>query len=263
METYNHVLDNELPEKKQAYWEIALGLQEVDNLKPSEYMRGLVKDHIEGKKSYEEVTSEIRDYYHLDIASLESPREVHVVSGSEEADIVADAIYEILHDSAFRFDIPTFKNYHFRLFRRLNSTVYHPGEFRIVNLTKKEPILNGKSVQYQDFGMVEESLTYDFEEEARQNYFEMSQAEKVRRLATFTSRIWQVHPFYEGNTRTTAIFIEKYLMNMGYEVDNDLLGKHAKEFRDALVLANYTSVPDGIQASLERLEKFIERMMER
>lgn len=250
--TYDPVLDDAPSEQKRAYWEVAFGLQAVDSLKPSKYVQNLAGEHIRGDKTYAEVTEATTDYY-----------QHHHEATEQEADVVAEAIYGILADESFRFDVPTFKSYHRRLFEKLNPDIYHPGEFRIVNLTKKEPVLSGESVQYQDYGMIAESLAYDFKEEAEQNYLKMSFAEKVERITTFASRIWQVHPFYEGNTRTTAVFIEKYLASMGYGVDNEVFYRHSREFRDALVLANYTNLPKEIQADDGRLKEFFAKILEK
>ena len=252
-QTYDQVLDDANAETKRAYWDVAFGLQAVDNLKPSEYVRHLADEHVHGEKTYRQVTELTREYYERQDYD----------AGEREADEVAEAIYDILHDAAFRFDVATLKSYHRRLFRNMNAEVYHPGEFRKVNLTKKEAVLSGDTVQYQDYGLIEDSLKYDFEEEAGQNYLGMSEKEKVERLAEFTSRIWQVHPFYEGNTRTTAVFIEKYLMSLGYAVDNEFFKEHSKEFRDALVLANYSNIPKGIQADRSRLNEMFREFLEK
>lgn len=249
--TYDPVLDNDSPENKSKYWDVAFGLQAVDGLKPSAYVRGLAEEHIDGKKTYAEVTALTARYY----------QDSTVDTDEREADEVAEAIYDILHDKAFRFDIATLKSYHYRLFKNLNHEVYRPGEFRVVNLTKKEPVLGGESVQYQDYGLIKESLEYDFAEERSVNYLALSQDKKVENIAKFTSRIWQVHPFYEGNTRTIAVFIEKYLMSLGYKIDNEIFRDHSKEFRDALVLANYSNIPRGIQADQSRLREFFVQIL--
>lgn len=244
--TYDPILDNDAPVIKQRYWDVAFGLQAVDNLKPSEYVKNLADEHIRGEKTYAEVTSLTARYYENPAADPDE----------KEADEVAEAIYDILHDGAFRFDVLTLKNYHYRLFKNLNPAIFHPGEFRTVNLTKKEAVLGGESVQYQDYGLIEESLAYDFTEEAKTDYLRLSSTEKIEHLANFISHIWQVHPFYEGNTRTTAVFLEKYLMSLGYEIDNEVFKDHSKEFRDALVLANYSNIPKGIQANPTKLREF-------
>lgn len=251
METYNHVADDLRPEAKQQYWGAAFGLQAVDNLKPSRYVQDLAEEHIVGEKTYGEVTQLTRQYYERR-PSNEDER---------EADMVAEAIYAILADEAFRFDIPTFKSYHRRLFEKLNPGVFHPGQFREVNLTKAEVVLDGETVQYQDYGMIQESLEYDFAEESKVDYLALDQVATIASLANFTAHIWQVHPFYEGNTRTTAVFLEKYLRSLGYEVDNEMFAKHSREFRDALVLANYSNIPKGVQASPTRLQEFLRELL--
>ena len=253
MYTYDPVLDNDTPENKRRYWDVAFGLQAVDGLEPSHYVQKLADEHVTGAKSYAEVTELTRAYY-----------ENHSADPNEhEADVVAEAIYDILHDGAFRFDVSTLKSYHYRLFCGLDHAIYHPGDFRTVNLTKKEPVLGGKSVQYQDYGLIEESLKYDFGEQLEVNYLALTQEEKVASLANFTSHIWQVHPFYEGNTRTTAVFIEKYLISLGYEIDNEVFRYHSKAFRDALVLANYSNIPEGVQANPAKLIAFFAKILEK
>lgn len=197
---------------RKEYWETAFGLQAVDDLKPSDYLRRLSEEHVSGEKSYAEVAEELDHYYSEKKIAAEYSLE-------QEADFVSRAIYEILADGAFSFNIPTLKSYHRRLFSQLPEKVFHAGEFRTVNLTKKEAVLDGDTVQYQDFGLIQESLEYDFSEEEKQNYPEMNEEERVRRIAEFTRRIWQVHPFMEGNTRTTAVFLENLLLGRGNKLD--------------------------------------------
>ena len=254
MQTYDKVDDNLPSDKKQEYWYAAFGLQKVDGLSPSSYMQNLADEHVAGKKSYYEVAEEINRYYVTKKPSERNPDE-------READIVSDAIYTILSNEAFSFNILTYKSYHKRLFEKLNPKIFHPGEFRTVNIIKKEPILDGDTVQYQDFGLLEDSLNYDFDEEKSIDYLKMTDTEKLHRLAEFTSRIWQVHPFMEGNTRTTAVFIEKYLRSLGYQVNNDLFRDHSCYFRDALVRANYVNLPKNIAKTDQYLIKFFENLL--
>lgn len=249
--TYNPVLDNDTPENKSKYWDVAFGLQAVDGLKPSSYVRQLADDHIKGEKTYEQVKNLTIKYYENPDANFDE----------READEVAEAIYDILHDQSFRFDINTLKSYHQRLFKNLDHNIFHPGEFRTINITKKEPVLGGESVQYQDFSLLEQSLEYDFAEQKKTEFLKMSQDQKIDNIANFTSNIWQVHPFYEGNTRTTAVFVEKYLMSLGYQIDNEIFRDHSKEFRDALVFANYSNIPQGIQANSTKLREFFVQIL--
>ena len=252
--TYNKVLDEKNPETKQLYWDIAFGLQEVDGLKPSKYMIDLSKEHIEGKKTYKEVQDEITSYYAKNIDN-------HDDDDEEEADEVSTAIYEILNDGAFRFDYLTYKNYHKRLFKNLDKEKYNPGEFRTYNITKNEPILNNDTVEYQSYDLLEESLKYDFSEEKSIDYINVTEEQLIDRISEFTSRIWQIHPFQEGNTRTTAVFIQKYLLSMGFIVNNNLFKDNALYFRNALVRANYYNYAIGIKTDKKYINMFFENLL--
>ena len=252
--SYNKVEDEKNKEIKQLYWNIAFGLQEVDELKPSKYMVKLSEEHIKGLKTYLQVQEEITSYY-------KKNKDNHGDDNEEEADEVATAIYEILNNKSFRFDYLTLKNYHQRLFCNLNKEKYKPGAFRLYNITKNEPILDNDTVNYQSYDMIEETLKYDFQEEKEQNYVDYNEKQLIDRICEFTSRIWQIHPFCEGNTRTTAIFIQKYLISIGFKVNNELFKNNSKYFRNALVRANYTNYSKGIKADKKYLIMFFENLL--
>lgn len=260
MEKYNEFKYKVISETKdgktrQLYWNIAFGLQDVDNIKPSEYMLQLAKENVEGKKTYNEVYEEINSYY---------TKSSHVNSDEREADIVSVRIVQMLSSPSFRFDYNTLKLYHKYLFDGLDILLSRKyiGNFREYNITKSEPILDGDTVFYSDYSMIEDTLRYDFAEERNQDYTEMSKDEILKRLATFTSRIWQVHPFGEGNTRTTALFIQKYIMYLGLkDMNNELFKDNSKYFRNALVRANYTNIPKKINENDEYLIKFFSNLL--
>ena len=224
----------------------------MDGLKPSKYMIELTDKHINGEKSYKQVKEEINLYY---------SRNIDNSNDEKEADEVSISIYEILSDKAFRFDYLTYKNYHKRLFQNLDKEIYHPGEFRTYNITKDEIILNGDTVDYQSYDLIEETLKYDFEEEKKIDYINLSKDELVNRISEFTSRIWQIHPFCEGNTRTTAIFIQKYLISMGFDVNNEMFKDNSLYFRNALVRANYLNYTRGIRIDKKYLNMFFENLL--
>lgn len=247
---YDKVLDDKSPKVKQLYWNIAFGLQDVDGLKPSKYMLDLSKDHIKGKKTYYQVLDEITFYY-----------KKNQDNDFEEADEVSTAIYEILNSKSFRFDYLTLKNYHQKLFCNLSQAKYNPGSFRFYDITKNEEVLNGNTVIYQSHDMIEKTLKYDFSEEKEQNYVDFDDKQLIDRICEFTSRIWQIHPFQEGNTRTVAVFIQKYLISMGFNVNNELFKSKSKYFRNALVRANYSNYSKGIKADKKYLIMFFENLL--
>lgn len=252
--TYEKHEDEQNPRIKQLYWDIAFGLQDVDGLKPSKYMVELSKEHVCGKKTYYQVQEAITQYY-------KKNQDNHDDDDEEEADYVATAIYEILNNKSFRFDYLTLKNYHQKLFSNLNKKIYNPGVFRLYNMTKAEPILDNDTVNYQSYDMIEETLKYDFNEEKEQNYVNFSEEQLIDIICEFTSRIWQIHPFQEGNTRTTAVFIQKYLISMGFNVNNELFKDNSLYFRNALVRANYTNYSKGISADNKFLKMFFENLL--
>ena len=253
---YERIGETEDSKQKQLNWNIAFGLQAVDNLKPSKYMVDLATENIIGKKSYEIVEDEIKQYY-------ENADKNKIDKDEKEADEVSVRIVKILNDKAFTFNYLTLKQYHKKLFENIDIGIdeKYIGEFRDYNITKNEPILNGETVQYADYSMIEETLKYDFEEETNQRYTEKTEKEKLERLCTFTSHIWQVHPFGEGNTRTTALFIQKYLNSKGFDINNEQFKDNSLYFRNALVRANYSNISKEIEEDNKYLIMFFENLL--
>lgn len=83
----------------------------------------------------------------------------------------------------------------------------------------------------------------------------------IAHLARFISNLWQIHVFSEGNTRTTAVFLIKYLKKFGYDVTNDIFANNAWYFRNALVRANYTNIEKGIFETTKYLEMFLRNLI--
>lgn len=253
---YQRIGESSDSSERQENWNTAFGLQEVDGLTPSKYMVSLAKENIKGNMTYSQVESSISEYYGKLPKPEQNPSE-------RQADEVSLRIVKILNDPAFTFSFLTYKLYHKELFSGIDIGISgkYIGNFRDYNISKKEPVLDGKSVQYADFRMIEETLKYDFDEERSQKYIQMTSDKQIERIADFTSRIWQVHPFGEGNTRTTAIFIQKYLNSMGFNVNNDLFKDNSLYFRNALVRANYNSIKDGIAGDNSFLISFFENLL--
>lgn len=237
---------------KQVQWDMAIGLQEVDNLKPSKYLKKLVKDNIEGNLTVEEVKNELKEYY------IEKGNESEINRNELECDFVSTRIMELLSDDRFELSVDYLKYVHKYLFQDVYEFA---GEFRKVDFSKQEKILNNDSVAYGDCSTLKESLEYDISLEKSKNYKEMNVVEVVNSISKFSSNIWQVHPFREGNTRTTALFIEKYLISLGYKVDNSLFKDKSVYFRNALVRSNYFNNYLDIREDSSYLIKFYENLL--
>lgn len=237
---------------KQLQWDMAIGLQEVDNLKPSKYLEKLVSDNVNGNLTIEQVKNELKEYY------IEKEQKQDINHNELECDFVSTRIVELLDKDNFELSVDYLKYVH----RYLFQDVYEfAGEFRIIDFSKHEKILNNDSVAYGDCKTLKESLEYDISLEKEKSYKEMSIVEVINNITKFSSSIWQVHPFREGNTRTTALFIEKYLISLGYEVDNTLFKDKSVYFRNALVRSNYFNNYLNTKEDSSYLVKFYENLL--
>lgn len=210
-------------------WRIGFGLQAADGLTPSDYAVSQAREQIDGRVSYAEVEHNLREYHEGN-----KSEEPHF-----EADIVSTRISAILQDDSFVLMPPMLRQIHRHLFQGVfrNDWV---GVWRTVNISKREPVLGGDSVSYAPYHLVGETLDYDFMEERKrgESYPGASRRDIASSVFGFISGIWQIHPFREGNTRTTAVFAIMYLRRLGFTVDNTPFASHAQYFRDALVLDN-------------------------
>ena len=237
---------------KQLQWDMAIGLQEVDNLKPSKYLEKLLQENVNGNLSIEQVKNELRGYY------IEKEQKQAVDHNELECDFVSTRIVELLNEDDFELSVDYLKYVHKYLFQDVYEFA---GDFRNIDFSKHEKILNNDSVAYGDCKTLKESLEYDISLEKEKNYKKMSIVEVISNITKFSSNIWQVHPFREGNTRTTALFIEKYLISLGYEVDNTLFKDKSVYFRNALVRSNYFNNYISIKEDSSFLVKFYENLL--
>ena len=233
-------------------WSTAIGLQAVDGLKPSKYLIDTAIQNIEGKITMKEAQNLIDSYY--------EERPVHLSDDerTEEADKVSLRIVEILSETAFSFS----PNEYIAIHRKLFQGIYnHAGKIRDYNITKKEWVLDGATVMYGSASELRATLEYDFSQEKDFSYKGLSMDEIIHHLAVFISRLWQIHIFGEGNTRTTAVFFIKYLRTLGFAATNDIFAENAWYFRNALVRANYTNLQKGIYETTEYLELFLRNLL--
>lgn len=229
-------------------------MQQVDNLIPSKYLLEVARDNIEGKISIDEAGRRITGYY------KKNPVKTAQEHYEREADVVSARIAKILSTSAFSFGLAELINIHRTSFQDL----FDPkivGKIRNYDISKDEPILNGASVIYGRADSIKSTLIFDFNQEKNFQYQGLSKRAKVEQLAKFAAGIWQIHPFGEGNTRTTAVFMIKYLRTLGFMTNNDMFEAHAKYFRNALVRANYQDLANDISYTLEYLNKFFGNLL--
>ncbi len=254
MDNFDQYLRQGEPNKaeKAKAWKTAIGLQQVDGLKPSEYLITNAKQNIEGYISIDEVKLRIDSYYKQHPVTNKENR-------IEEADKVSARIAEILGEQTFTFSPIEYLNIHRRLFQGIYKDA---GKIRDYNITKKEWVLNGDTVLYANADNLQATLEYDFEQEKQFSYQGLSQEDIIAHIAHFISFLWQIHVFGEGNTRSTAVFLIKYLRKLGFKkVNNDLFSEHSWYFRNALVRANYQDVSKGIHKTKAYLIRFLSTLL--
>ena len=232
-------------------WHTAIGLQAVDGLKTSKYLIDTAIKNIEGDISIDEAQELLNTYYE------ENPK-ADTEDRTEEADKVAVRIAKILSEKAFSFTPNEYISIHKKLFAGIYG---HAGKLRDYNITKREWVLNGATVLYGSASELRATLDYDFSEEKKFSYKNLSMEEIIHHLAIFVSRLWQIHVFGEGNTRTTAVFFIKYLRTLGFDITNDIFAENAWYFRNALVRANYNDLKNGVHETTEYLELFLRNLL--
>jgi fido (protein-threonine AMPylation protein) len=254
MQNFDEYLRQGEPNKaeKAKVWKTAIGLQQVDGLKPSEYLIEKAKQNIEGLITIHEVNKLIESYYQQHPTTIDHDR-------TEEADKVSARIAEILSEQTFTFSPEEYLTIHRRLFTGIYKFA---GKIRDYNITKKEWVLNGETVLYASAYSLRATLQLDFEQERKFTYKGLSKQEIIEHIAHFISNLWQIHIFGEGNTRTTAIFLIKYLRKLGFKnVNNDLFANHSWYFRNALVRANYEDISRGIYRTELFLIRFLSNLL--
>lgn len=247
-----YIRQSEPSKRDKGYaWHTAIGLQAVDGLKPSKYLIDTAIKNIEGDISIDEAQELLNAYYE------ENPK-ADTDDRTEEADKVAVRIAKILSEKAFSFTPNEYISIHKKLFAGIYG---HAGKLRDYNITKKEWVLNGATVLYGSASELRATLDYDFAEEKKFSYKNLSMEDIIHHLAIFVSRLWQIHVFGEGNTRTTAVFFIKYLRTLGFDVTNDIFAENAWYFRNSLVRANYNDLKNGVHETTEYLELFLRNLL--
>lgn len=233
-------------------WATAIGLQKVDGLSVSRYLVETAKAHIEGRITQAQAKRRIHDYY-------EAKDERHKPDPEQrEPDKVSERIAAVINEAGFAFTPEYFISIHAKLFK---GVIASAGKLRTVNLRKHEWVLKEDSVTYGDKATLKASLVREFLDEKEFDYGTRSVAQMIPHFVRFIAQIWQVHPFAEGNTRTTAVFAIKYLRSLGHRVTNNMFVENSWYFRNALVRANYADYGKNVKRDWSYLEAFFRNLL--
>ena len=233
-------------------WRVAIGLQAVDGLKTSEYLQETARKNIEGEITIDEARERVKQYYIKKTAHGNGDED------KEEADLVSGNISKLLQTDAFTYSVAGLSAIHKAIFE---GVFKHAGRFRDYDISKKEWVLRGDSVLYGRWQDLRMAIEYDLEQERQFDYTSLNKEQMVEHLAKFVAGLWQIHPFGEGNTRTTAVFTIKYLRSQGFDVNNDLFERHSWYFRNALVRANYRNLNKNINYEPLFLVRFFRNLL--
>ena len=235
------------------HWRTAIGLQAVDQLSVSDFLKQTAQQHIEGQITIDEAEKRLKAYYKA--KEMRMPDD----DDKEEADIVSINIQKLLSEQSFTFSVAGFAAIHRQIFK---GVFKHAGQFRDYDFTKKEWVLNGDTVLYGRWSELQRTLAYDLEQEKLFDYTNLALPDAICHIADFIAGIWQIHPFREGNTRATAIFSIKYLRSIGFQqINNDLFEQHSWYFRNALVRANYRNVAKSVNPDNSFLVAFLRNLL--
>ena len=248
----NKYIEKPKSNDKQTKWDMAIGLQQVDNLKPSKYLKEISEENVLGKLTIEEVKQSLKQYY------IEQENKNNVNHNELECDFVSMRIVELLEEDNFELSVDYLKYIHKYLFQDVYDFA---GNFRTLNFSKSEKILNNDSVVYGDYKTLKESLEYDIAIEKDKNYKDVSIVDVIKNITEFSSNIWQTHPFREGNTRTTAVFIYKYLSSLVFNQNIFIYKNKSSYFRNSLVRSNYFNNYLNIKEDKSYLIKFYENLL--
>lgn len=164
-----------------------------------------------------------------------------------EADITNLAMTALYERKYKDFNSVTLCDIHRTVFGQIYEWA---GEYRTIQMIKREEILGGDTVRYAYPQDIKKQLTAAMKEIKTLKRSGNNDRDVVFRLVRIIAAIWQIHPFREGNTRTVIVFAVLLAGRLGFEVDHELFKVHASYVRNALVWAS-----QGIYSKYEYLEK--------
>jgi len=247
-----YIRQGEPDKREKAHaWSTAIGLQAVDGLTTSAYLQETARRNIEGEITIDEARQLIRDYYSSKTAHDKADE------GTEEADRVSANIAKLLNSKTLNFSVLGLTQIHKHIF---DGVFKFAGKIRDYDISKKEWVLHGDTVMYMYAEDLRLAVEYDLEQERLFNYGGLTSDQIIGHISKFTANLWQIHPFGEGNTRTTAVFVILYLRSLGFDVNNDIFRDNSWYFRNALVRYIYKN-RNGVMPEPKYLERFFRNML--
>lgn len=131
----------------------------------------------------------------------------------------------------------------YRRLRKIHKIIFEDiyewaGEERVINIVKRERVLGGDTVRYSDVNLIEEDVNKVISKLNSVQWGTLSIQETAEYFSKLVAKLWQVHPFREGNTRTIITFATQFSEIYGFKMNKSLLRENSGYVRDALVKAS-------------------------
>ena len=152
-----------------------------------------------------------------------------------EVEFSCNAIHDLLTNPIQgSYDFAHLCKFHACIF----SDVYEwAGQPRIISIEKQEAILGYMSIEYAKPQDIETEVTAILQKMNSVNWQALSLSRQAEALSKGLTELWKVHPFRDGNTRTTVTFICQFAESKGMFLDSSLFEQNAVYLRSALVAA--------------------------
>lgn len=196
-------------------------------------------------------------YLYDDVPILRNKLGIHDQKLLEQAE--ADYVVYRLKDLALN---PLSGNYHTEHLLKMHEYIFKDlyewaGVSRTISIYKEEDVLGGQSVEYSDPFDIVNDIHHVLSDMRAKDWTNMTRSQKASEFCDSLARLWKIHPFREGNTRTTITFCCQYADEMGFPLNRTLFEENSVYVRTALVAYN-AFFSDGTDFSKkEYLQKIV------
>lgn len=162
-----------------------------------------------------------------------------------ERDVTFTKFLNIGRTYKTQFDSKYFKSIHKHIFEDIFDWA---GKFRTVPIVKEEIVIPRLSLDYAPAKEIQPRLDNVLKRMNAVNWEEITSLDEKSMLFTqYLTEIWAIHPFRDGNTRTTLTFANQFAKEHGFPLDlGSLLDKLPRKLR-----------PDGSVAQYSIRDKFV------
>ena len=152
-----------------------------------------------------------------------------------EADYTVYRLSElVVSDFESLFDCKSFRKVHYQIFQDVYEWA---GKFRTIDIEKPEPILGEISIEYSEYKNIAKEIEYTINEMSKENWNDISVRKKAEKLSDYMARLWKIHPYRDGNTRSVVTFCALFIEAQGSYLDSSIFKDNAFYMRTALVAA--------------------------